>query len=381
MREEQGMQSGIATLRMKVATNHFKHLLLGDRHEPGLHQEITTLNELALKCKNVDITGKTWKSWFESPQIVPRIGTIQTLDELASCSTRVVSKRDGEEKALPSSFFEQLVHGGLVKQMLQASKSKHPLIALKDRAESYRPISTLHLHLDAIEICALSNGYGDIPWDIVKQVGAERVLRLLTERWGPRQGSVYSELTSDLQLEWNAASTEERIEIRKAFARFKPDLFERNLDSRAIPDWNITGIEADVSPLHIYKALFSLAADTKFLVADRLAVWSLDLATAALAMHALAWSDRYTTFDLPISDEFLFWCAFEDLFFSQESIDSENQDFVGAMTRCNAEWRMDAFDVFLRARKTYQNELKDLGISENEVIAVAMQATSVHPLI
>ena len=108
--------------------------------------------------------------------------------------------------------------------------------------------------------------------------------------------------------------------------------------------------------------------------------WSLDLATAALAMHALAWTDRFTTFDQPISDELLFWCAFDDLFFKQESIDSDNWDFVRAITRCNAEWRMNSFEVFLRARKIYHDELTDLGTSESEIIALAMQATSVHPL-
>jgi hypothetical protein len=182
-------------------------------------------------------------------------------------------------------------------------------------------------------------------------------------------------------LELDAANPEERIEIRKFYDRFKNDFFEKSLNARAIPDWNIAGIEADVSPLHIYKVLFSLAADSKFLVADRLAAWSLDLATSALAMHALAWTDRYTTFDQPISDELIFWCAFDDLFFKQESIDSDNQNFVGAMSRCNAKWGIDSFEVFLRARKTYLNELKDLGISESDVISTAMQATSVHPLI
>jgi hypothetical protein len=381
MSEERETQPGIATLRMKVATNHFKRLLLSDRHEPGLHQENTTLNELAPRCKDIDITGKTWKSWFESPQIVPRIGTIQTLDELASCAIRVVSKRDGEEKALPSEFFSQLVHGGLVKKMMQASKSKHPLIALRDRAESYKPISALHLHLDAIEVSALTEGYGDIPWETVKRIGAERILNILTDRWSPRHGSIYSELSSELRLKWDAASPEEQSEIRKNLARFRPDPFESIINARAIPDWNITGIDADISAQHIYKALFSLAADSKFLVADRLEAWSLDLASAALAMHALAWTDRFTTFDQPISDELIFWCAFDDLMFRNESIDLDNRDFVGAMTKCNSDWSPESFGLFLSARETYHGELKEVGISMSEVIDIAMQATKTHPLV
>lgn len=381
MSEERETQPGIATLRMKVATNHFKRLLLGDRHEPGLHQENTTLNELAPRCKDVDITGKTWKSWFEEPQIIPRLKTIRTLDALASCAIRVVSKRYGEENALPSGFFVQLVHGGLVKKMLQASKSKHPLIALRDRAESYKPISALHLHLDAIEVSALSEGYGDIPWETVKRIGAERVLNILTERWGPQHGSIYSELFSDLRLKWDAATPDERSEIRKSLGRFSPDPFEGTLNAKAIPNWDIAGIEADVASQHIYKALFSLAADAKFLVADRLEAWSLDLATAALAMHSLAWTDRLTFFGPPISDELIYWCALEDLLFSTELIDTDNQDFVGAMSLCAAEWSMESFEVFLRARKIYHDELHEHGISVKEITEIAMQATKTHPLV
>lgn len=369
------------TLRMMVATNHFKRLLLGDRHEPGLHQENTTLNELAPRCKDVDFTGKTWKSWFESPQIIPRIGKMQTLDEIASCAIRVVSKRNGEEKALPAEFFSQLVHGGLVKKMMQASKSKHPLVALRDRAESYKPISALHLHLDAIEISALSEGYGDIPWETVKRIGAERIHNILTDRWGPRHGSIYFELSSDLRLRWDAASSEERLDIRKDLARFRPDPFESILYARAIPDWNVAGIESDISAQHIYKALFSLAADVKFLTADRLTAWALDLATAGLAMHALAWTDRFTTFDQPVSDELIFWCALDDLMFKMALIDSENQDFVGAMSRCTAEWTTESFNVFLRAREIYHDELYELGTGINVVNAIAMQATKAHPII
>ena len=370
-----------ATLRMTVAVNHFKHLLLGDLHRPGMHQVTEVFNKLEACDKTEGITNKTWKSWFEPPQIIPRIETIRRLDRLAECAVRTASMRDSEATKLPSEFYEQLVHGGLVNSMMKASKSKHPLIALRDRAENYHPISALHLHIDAIEICALAEGYGDIPWETVVQIGAERILKLLTNRWGPRQGTVFSELSSDLRLQWNAASPEERIEIRKGFARFRPNPFESSLNARAIPNWQLAGVEADVSPLHIYKALFSLAADASYLVADRLAAWSLDLATSALAMHALAWTDRYNTFDESISDEMIFWCALDDLFFTQELFNLDKQNFVGAMSRCNAEWSKDSCIKFFLARKLYRTELRDLGITRKDVISIAMQSTSAHPLV
>lgn len=370
----------IATLRMKVAVNHFKHLLLGDLHVPTVHQETAVFNKLASRCKDVNIAGKTWKSWYEEPQIIPRLKTIRTLDALASCAIRVVFKKDGEEEALPSGFFGQLVHGGLVKKMMQASKSKHPQIALRDRAESYKPISPLHLHLDAIEVSALTEGYGDISWETIKCIGAEKILGILSERWGPRHGTLYSEFTSDLSLEWEEADSDRRIEIRKGYARFKPDLFKNALNQVPRPAWGKTGIGADVSSTHIYKVLFSLASDAHFLKADRLDAWSLDLATAALAMHALAWSDRYTTFDDLMPDELIYWIAFEEIFFSSEPLDASNTEIIRAMSQLDSEWIDETFSIFTRAREIYQCQLAELGVTANVALDTAMLATEMHPI-
>lgn len=381
MSEERGMQPDIAMLRMKVAINHFKRLLLGDLHLPAVHQKSATFDELGRKCRDVDIAERTWKSWFANPPIVPRIGTIQTLDELASCAIRVTSRRGCEEKALPSEFFSQMVHGGLVSEMMKASKSKYPLIALRDRAESYTPISALHLHLDAIEVSALSRGYGKIPWHTVKRVGAERILSILTERWRPRQGAVFKELTSDLRLEWEAADDARKSEIRAVWDRFRPPLFLAQMNAHAKPEWRLTGIDHDVSPLHIYKLLFALAADSKFLRSDRLVAWALDLSTAALAMHALAWTDRYATFDsIPMADELIYWIALDEILFGSESLDADNTEIIRAMERLDARWTDEAFGTFSKARETYHSQLVELGISPGEVREAAMQATVIHPI-
>lgn len=379
MNEAERQQMDIAALRMKVAVNHFKHLLLGDLHIAANHQETAVLNALGKRCKDVKME-KTWRSWFAYRQIIPRVGTIEKLDELASCAIRVASKRAGDEEELPSGFFKELVHGGLVKMMMLASKSKYPLIALRDRAESYKPISPLHLHLDAIEVSALSEGYGDISWETVKRIGAERILNILTDRWGPRNGTVYSEFTSDLSLEWAAADSDRRVEIRNGYARFKPDLFENDLNQAPRPAWAKTGVGVDVPPSHIYKALFSMASDTRFLKADRLVSWSLDLATAALAMHALAWSDRYTTFDELMPDELIYWIAFEQIFFRSESLDARNTEIIRAMSQLDAEWNEETFSIFNRAREIYQGELMVFGVTANKVLDAAMLATQVHPI-
>lgn len=367
----------IALLRLKFATNHFKRMMLGDLHVPGKAQTSTVFEALTGKAGENALTDRTWQSWFSNSPRVPKQEKIKTLDTLAASMNR-----GRPEEVLPVNIYSEMVHGGLTHYLLAPSKSKHPLDTLLARANNYQPLSPLHLHMDALEIDALIDGFGeDVPWTAVKAIGAQRILELLAERWGPRHGSVYSGFSSNLSLRWEAATPEERSKLREFYARFKPDLFEYFLNAKASPNWSQIGVDADVSPLHIYKVLFALAADAEFLVADRLVTWALDLATAALAMHALAWADRYTTFGLHITDELIFWAAFDGLLFNSEPLEPDNRELVAAMTRCSAEWNLAAVETFLRARETYHSELSELGVSVNEVFAVAMQATKVHCLV
>lgn len=370
----------IAILRHKIAINLFKQLLLRDLNLLGDSQAVTVIKELKKDGRVIQLTSATWKKWFEKPTIIPKITKSQVMDVLAERHIRMPSKDESLEVKLPTEFFTSLVHGGLLAEMLKASKSKQPLVSLRVKAESYTPCSALHLHLDAIEVSALSEGHGNIPWETVKRIGAVRILSILTERWGPRHGTVYAEFCSDLSLEWAEADADRRVEIRKGYARFKPDLFENALNQAPHPAWSKTGVGADVSSIHIYKALFSLAADAHFLKADRLVSWSLDLATAALAMHALAWSDRYTTFDDLMPDELIYWIAFEEIFFTSEPLDASNTEIVRAMLQLDAEWVEETFSIFTRAREIYQCQLAEFGVTANEVLDIAMLATKVHPL-
>lgn len=376
-------QSSTAMLRLKVATNYFKRMLLGDLHIAGKAQTSTVFKALAKKLEENVLSDRTWSSWFSNTLKIPKREKIKVLDTLAALSLRV-NKINGlvkSEDALPAGTFSEMVHGGLVNHMMAPTKSKNPLYTLAERAENYHPLSALHLHLDAIEIGALSDGFADVPWTTVKAIGAQRILTILAGRWGPRYGSVYSELSSDLRLEWEAADTEKRSQLRDAYARFKPDRFNEVLNGKASPDWNRIGVNDDVSAEHIYKVLFALAADTDFLVADRLDAWFIDLATSALAMHALGWADRYNIFGFHITEEMIFWGAFDEVLFGSELPESNNRELFAAMTRCNAEWTEASFEMFLRAREMYQATLIEFGVSAHEVISVAMHATKIHPLI
>lgn len=272
-------------MRLTAAVNLFKQNLLGDLHVPGEHQ-VSAVFEAIGDCP---LTEKTWKSWFSESPLVPKIEKIKLLDALAESVRQSHGKRQIESKP-PSEAgqLSDLVHRGLLRQLLAPSKAKRVLPILTARSAGYKPRSPLHLHFDAIDVDSPLDGFGDLPSAVVKKIAAQRILELLADRWGPRGGSIYSELSSDLKLEWDAATATDRKVIRRRWSNFKPDLFDFFMKETPLPYWKVIGVEADVSPLHIYKVLYSMSASPGFLVADRLASWSWDLATSAFAMHALA---------------------------------------------------------------------------------------------
>lgn len=372
----------ISVLRLRVAVNLFKSIVLGDLHVAGRPQTSAVFEAIAKTVGECALSDRTWQSWFSDNPCVPKIEKIKVLDTLAASMFQVPGKKCvAANRSLPVRPFSELVHGGLVRRLLAPSKSKQTLPMLIARATDYEPLSPLHLHLDAIEVDALVDGLGEVPWVAVKAIGAQRILEILADRWGPRHGTVYSELSSDLRLEWDAASPEDRTKIREYCSKFKPDLFEHYMRKVPQPDWPKIGVEADVSPLHIYKVLFSLAGDPEFLVADRLEAWSLDLATSAFAMHALAWTDRYTTFGAHVTDEMMFWGAFDQLLFEPEPPDLDDWDLQGAMAYCNVEGDIAAYEMLLRGRDRYRLELDELGVSAAHVRSTAMRATHVHRLV
>lgn len=367
----------IAALRLRVAINLFKHIILGNLHVPGKHQTSAVFDAIAGKVGECALSGKTWKSWFSDHPQVPKINKITLLDQLVASFSGLTGYRKNDGPTLLSD----LVHGGLMQCMLAPSKTKHQLTTLIERASNYQPASPLHLHIDSVEVDVLVDGFCDVPWEVVKEIAAQRILKLLSERWGPRHGSVYSSFSSDMRLQWDAASLEERAKIRESCARLKPDLFENFMNVVPQPDWSKTGIKADVSHSHIYKTLFSLAADSNFMIADRLSSWSLDLATSALAMHALAWTDRYQTFGVRVTEEVLFWAAFSQFLFSSQVPEFDKSGLLPAMDRVEAQWDLASVQTLLGARETYHAILGELGVAPTDVFTVAMQGASAHPLI
>jgi hypothetical protein len=353
--------------------------LLGDLHLPGKAQASAVFDALAVVGCEPRLSERTWQSWFSESPRIPKVDKAKILDTLSSVAIRIPGPQESP-RTLPDGTFSKLIHGGLLQSLTAPSRTKKLLPTLLARALEYEPVSPLHLHLDAIDIAALGEGLGDIPWEVMKAIGAGRILEILAARWSPRHGTAYSEFSSDLWLKWQNADDDERLSIRSAYARFKPDLFQHYLDRPARPDWEKLGVGADIAPSHVYKLLFSMAADANFLVADRLTAWSLDLATAALAMHALAWTDRYTTFGFRVTDEMLYWMAFYSLFFCDEEPKFDQFDLIPAMTINRADWCDQSQNTLLQGRRKYREMIEDLGVTAASVRMVAMQGVRANPL-
>jgi hypothetical protein len=351
--------SGSPQLRLTAAVNLFKQNLLGDLHVPGKHQVSAVFAAIG-ECS---LTEKTWKSWFSEAPVVPKVDKIKVLDRLAASIRQAPGKREIEFK--PSSQagpLSDLVHGGLLRHLLAPSKTKRELPTLMARSTAYKPRSPLHLLFDAIDVDSQLNGFGKVTGAVVKKIAAQRILELLADRWGPRDGSIYSVLSSDLKFEWESASEEERLMIRRRWSGFKPDLFDFFMKETPQPNWKSIGVEANVSPLHIHKLLYALSAVPGFLVGDRLTAWSLDLATSAVALHALASIDPEILLGSTITEEMVLCRAFDQLLWNPVPPDSDDWDLKEAMASCRAPWSTAAYETLLRGRDCYRSSLKDLGI-------------------
>src|SRR5690606_16235045 len=98
---------------------------------------------------------------------------------------------------------------------------------------------------------------------------------------------------SGLRLRWNAASEDGKVLLREKYSLVPGAYFEPRLKAVPVPKWSSIGVSGDLVAEHIHRALLAMAADPSFLVGRRKRAWAFGLASSALAMHALAWSDRY----------------------------------------------------------------------------------------
>lgn len=378
--ENWSLKNGPKT-RFKAARNHFKHMVLQGLHIANTSQMTSLLNVWA----GMDglISERTWQSWFSPSPPLPQPSKIRYLDQyiLQIKASGPVRRTENISSDFRDGYFYELVHGGLIAQMLTSTEASNPALMLMRRAMEYQPASPLHLHFDAMEAAGFHQNYGDIPWTVVAGIASDRVLQLLHERWSPREGCVYPNFSSDLALKWAAADEVQRKEIRNSLSRMKPDPFERWMTCGASPDWDRLGIRLDIPYAHVYKLLFALAAAPDFLVGDRLSAWSLDLATAALAMHGSAWIDRYNTMALGMPPELQYWAAFHQIYFNPDPMEIDRWPIAVVMGNWPADWSEESMTALATARDVYANFLKDLGLVPKDICAGLLETREKQPLL
>lgn len=367
----------------------FKLLVLEDLHDPSCAQTRELLDKLSATAPSLKsaVSDKTWDAWFAGRQ-GNKATTIKSLDAAAQAVQKQVAVAG--HPPLPPDYFATMVRGGLLERMTHKLEVQPTQQLLWQRACGYSPRSALHLHLDAIEAAALTTGVKGLDWQEVKAVAGTRVLAILHSRWARRGGTVYAVLDSSLKQTFEELDEQGRRDLRARFADAKPDRFDRAIAEGARPDWRRCGIEPDSAPQHIYKTLFRIAADEEFVSGSRLDAWALDMATAALALFAIAWSDRYATFGPEASDEPIFWGAFEQLLFepdpdpkeaTNEDLSSEAEDCLSvAAAVCDLEPTPAMLTCLAQARRSFRAQWRRVGGRESDAREAIDRCMAEHPL-
>lgn len=366
-------------VRQPVTINLFKSMVLQERHIPGKPQAREVQNALVTAGIEGTLDSRTWKGWFGTSPKRARGDGVRALDHYVDVM-RDPARRKFPKASPTSRFFRELLEGGLAADLLERTTSKQPALALAKRAQLYVPRSEVHLHLDAIEVAAMTSGNGVVSWEQLKALAAARVLELLYARWSPRHGTVFKTLTPAMELTWRAADDAEREAIRSLYAHSKPHLLERLRHTAPHPDWSLAGVESDIASTHAQRLLLALAADTQFLVHDRFEAWALDLVSAAIASHALAWSDRMQTSGIRFTPEMILWRAMDALFFQDEPEDAVRDALADALDLIRSNWPAEALDTLWRSRAWYQQFLASLGIQTSDVRDLIHRCWRVHPL-
>lgn len=192
---------------------------------------------------------------------------------------------------------------------------------------------------------------------------------------------IYRELPSRLELRLRHADTEERERILQVYGQLNHNMFDEHVHATTRPCWEVAGISSDIPEAFVHRLLLALATDTDFLVAERFQAWALDLASAAFAMHALAWSDRYGTHGRRVSPELIFWRAFDQLFLSDEPSEVISDGLVAALTLTDATWTNDTLGTLHRAGRWYRQWLSNLGLDASAVSEAVRRCWRVRPIV
>ena len=361
----------IEKLRLKITINLFKRYLLKDLHVANKPQSNSLFAIFDHLNTGTILTERTWQSRFSSTQVIPKILKMKEL-------TKIYRALNYEIDGLFSNDnFEQLALSSFAKNYssLPTSNIRSPKIL-----SGFESISSLGLFLDAVQLSAISYNTSESNFiNLIEQCG-HAILQEIYLRWAPRHGSIYTKFPSSLKVAWDSADLIERENLERRFERFKPNLFNYQYNLPNQPKASLFRQFSDISAQHIYKYLFSLSNDPDFLTGYKLKVWIFDLATAAFAMHAVAWADRYKTFGYALSQEMIYWGAFQELFINPTQIEDEYEFLELALIDCSGRFNLTQIELLKSAKLLYQNELEELGSSIHEVASLVMQLRKNYPM-
>lgn len=363
----------IEQFRLKVAVNLFKRSVLEDLHVPNKPQSISLFSCFEEIDVYTILTERTWQSWLTEKAVIPKRGKMRELEKLTE---ELKIKFDS---IYSSNDFEELVLGGLLKKL---PGIKHSVNSFNyDIQDANKKTSSLHLFLDAVELSTLKNGVLDLSWENTTKILGLKILHELYLRWSPRNGYIYNQLPSDLKMKWDEAEAGSREKLKQSYECLGVDLFERAFNSYPSPEQFSGGSFFDEPYQQIYKYLLSLADNSDFLKGYRLKVWAFDLATAAFAMHAVAWTERYKTFGINTTQVGIYWSAFYELFADSEFFEEDNSYLELALIDACGIYNSKQMELLKLAAQVYRNELFELGISVEEVSSYVMQIRQNHPMV
>lgn len=382
----QRSDSALEGFRTRIAWGLFSRWVLGNTRITGGAQADAVLTALTVAGAPEHLLpdSKTLVSWASSSPPIPKRSKIEVLDRLAGLTVEICHPITRIAQSLPRHFFSKLVRGGLVDQMLTASRSKHGITVnvLRDRAAAYRPLSAWHLHCDAIDAASWWEDTHEVSWTDIRRTAGVRVQELLLNLWRPGDGTIYQFLPSKLKSRWRTALPIERHRIQSAYERFKPNPFQLHLNAIREPDWQYLKIDRETPHQQVHKLLFAIAADEEFLQDEALSAWSLDMASAGLAAIAVAWTDRYLHFGWRAETNFRsFWNGFDSVFFGRGHMPAIERSVLATMATCGRTKGPEWADSLLRGRQAYQGELRSLSLTFQEVRRHVGRAMEVHPLV
>lgn len=369
-------------LRLLTTANLFKACLLTEGNIPGSNQTEIVLDTIS-RLPTVNPSGgeelftkRTWQSWMSGRLGFPKRSKVQSLDSICS----LLDHNDLLIRNNPQ-FFEATVFEGLVSTLISPTRLSETKELVLVRAMNYSPISPIHLLLDAVDVAERTKGFENMKPDEFRLIAARRLSELLHEKWNPRNGYFYQNTKSDLRIQWEQSSAQEKDKIEREWRKINPNLFSRLMDQGASPNWNITGIQTDIAPQHVHRLLFCMSADRNFLKGERLSAWALDLASATLILFALAWSNRYETFGLGGSPESIFLESLVDLLFTDSDLDTVEYLAKLALLEGNVLDDRFCIETLMEARESLKTQLKVLGINPQYLGDVINATWNNEPLI